>query len=105
MKEQELGGNIRLVNFNFDAQEMVLIKKLIGNYAKKIRTVREYQELKIEIRDHSRDKVKKFEISALLILDGEKASANAEGFNPFVLLDEVLERVLNEVKHRPKEQK
>jgi len=102
MKEYELGGNIRLVNFRFDSQEMILIKKIIGNYAKKIRTFKEYQELRLEIKDHSKEKTRKFEINALLIFNGERASANAEGLNPFVLINEVLARVLSEVKHKTK---
>ena len=37
MEEQELGGNIALVGFNLDKGEMIVIKKMIGKYAEKIR--------------------------------------------------------------------
>ena len=101
MTEQELGGNIRLINFDeMDAQELILAKKIIGNYAKKIRNFKEYQELRIEIKNHSKGKANKFEVNGLLIFDGGNATSNAEGVNPFVLINEVLEKILNEIEHK-----
>ena len=100
MIDQELGGNIVLSNFDLDNQEMIIIKKIVGNYAEKIRRLRQYKELKIEMRTHLKAKNKNFEINARLEYDGGQAIAEAQGLNPFVLTTEILKKILNEVEHK-----
>ena len=56
MVERELGGNIVLVNFNLEEQEMIIVKKIVGNYAKKIRNYQDYQEIKLELKTHKKGK-------------------------------------------------
>jgi ribosome-associated translation inhibitor RaiA len=104
MAEQELGGNIVLSNFEMDAQEMVIVKKMVGNYAKKIKNFHDYQELRLEMKTSAKGKTKKFEIKALLLYNGDRAASEATGFNPFVLINEVLEKILSEVKHKVKKE-
>ena len=51
----ELGGNIQLTGFeDVDRTEMVIIKKVVGNYAKKFyETIDNFQELSVTIKkDH-----------------------------------------------------
>lgn len=101
MVEKELGGNIVLSDFNLDKQELIVAKKIAGKYAEKIRHFTEYQELKLEMKEHQRER-RKFGIRALLTFDGGKAVAEEEGDNAFVILDEVLRKILAEVEHKIK---
>ena len=96
----ELGGNIVLENFEIDQQEMIVVKKIVGNYAEKIRYFKEYQELKLEMKTHLKAKNRHFEVKALLTFDGGTAPAESQGLNLFVLINEVLEKILQEVKHK-----
>lgn len=98
--ETELGGNIILSNFELDGQEMVVAKKLVGNYASKIKNFHDYEQLKLEMKSSNKGKTKKYEIKGLLIFNGNRLSSEATGFNPFVLLDEVLGKLLKEIEHK-----
>jgi len=100
MVTTELGGNIVLENFEIDNQEMIVVKKIIGNYAKKIRYFKEYQELKLEMKTHLKAKNRHFEVKALLTFDNGTASSESQGLNFFVLINEVLEKILQEVKNK-----
>lgn len=102
MVEQELGGNIVLSNFELDGQEMIIVKKIVGNYAKKIKNFHDYKELKLEMKTSNKGKTKKFEVKGMVIFNGNRATSEATGFNPFVLIDEVLGKILKEVQHKVK---
>lgn len=104
MAETTLGGNIVLSGFDLDDQEMIVVKKLVGNYAKKIKNFHDYEELKLEMKVHDKGKTKKFEIKAFLLFNGNRATSETVGFNPFVLIDEVLGKVLREVQHKVKKE-
>lgn len=100
MADHELGGNIVLSNFELDEQELVIAKKLIGNYAEKIRRFHDYDELKLEMKTHLKGKNRHFEIQAMLVFNGNRASASSQGTNPFVIISEILEKILKEVEHK-----
>lgn len=101
MKDRELGGNIVLVNFDLEEPEMIIIKKIVGNYAKKISYIKEYQDLKIELKTHQKGKGhKKYEIKASLNFDGENINAESEGLNTFMVLSEAMSKLLSEVEHK-----
>lgn len=102
MVDQELGGNIVLSGFDMDDQEMVVLKKIVGNYAKKIKNFHNYEQLKLEIKVHAKGKTKRFEVKALLLYGENRATSETEGFNAFVLITEALEKILNEVQHKVK---
>lgn len=97
--DRELGGNIVLSNFEMDGQEMVIVKKLVGNYAKKIGNLCPYEELKLEMKTSNKGKTKKFEVKGLAIFTGNRVTSESTGFNPFVLINEVLNKMLAEVQH------
>ena len=48
--ELKLGGNIVLVGFSLEPAEMIVVKKIIGNYAKKIGEKIDYKEIKISLK-------------------------------------------------------
>ena len=88
--KQELGGNIILENFDLDSSEMVIARKMTGKYGEKIRNFTDYTELRLEMKSHKKTKQKTFEIKGLLLFDGDRAVSESQGFNPFVLINEVL---------------
>jgi len=103
MADRELGGNIVLVDFSLEDQEMIIVKKIVGNYARKIKNFVEYQELKIELKSHQRNKgAKKYEMKASLIFDGERLNSEVSGLNLFVVLSEIMNKLLSEVEHKIK---
>ena len=102
MDSSQLDENIRLINFTLDDSELITAKKIIENYVRKIRYFVDFEELKIEMKTHLKDKNKYFEINGLLIFDGNKAVAEAQGENVFALIDKVLAKILQETKHKIK---
>jgi ribosome-associated translation inhibitor RaiA len=96
----ELGGNIHLTRFDLNNQEMIVAKKIIGNHAKKIGNHVKYKELKMELRTHMKGKTKNFEVKAELFADEGVFSAQKQGFNVFVLISEVLDKITNEIEHK-----
>jgi hypothetical protein len=104
MTDEELGGSIVLSNFELDGSEMIIVKKLVGNYAKKIRNFHDYEELKLEMKTIDKGKTKRFDVNARLMYGGNRANSSAEGFNPFVIINEVLEKILKEVEHKVKKE-
>lgn len=98
--KQELGGNILLSGFNLDGEEMVVVRKMVGNYARKIRHVSNYDELKLTMKVHKKDKNEHFELHALVSFGGKEIIAKGEGLNPFTLIDNVMKKILQEVKDK-----
>jgi hypothetical protein len=96
----ELNGSIVLSNFKLDETELIVAKKIIGNFAEKIRNFQEYKEIKLEMKMHSKQGAKNYEMHAFVEFDGWKATSESRGINPFVLINEVMEKVLNETKHK-----
>jgi ribosome-associated translation inhibitor RaiA len=100
MMELALGGNIVLVGFRLDGQEMILVKKIVGNYAKKIRNFAEYNQMKVELRTHKKSKQEEYEAKVDLDVDGKMITSEDRGVNPYSLIDSVLKKVLHEVQHQ-----
>ena len=91
-----------LENFELDSQEMVVIRKMAGKYAEKIRNFCDYQALKINMKRHGKTQNATFEISALCTFDDMNVASESGGKNPFVLIDDVLKKLLQEVEHKIK---
>ncbi len=100
MVTEDLGGNIKLVRFSLVDEEKIVAKKVIGRYAEKIRNISNYDELKLEMKVSDKRKSKKFEIKVHLLVDGKTLTSEREGFNFFVLLDEVMRKILAEAEHK-----
>ena len=99
---QELGGNITLSGFDMDGSEMVIVRKMVGHYASKIRNVREYKSLELESKTHKKLKKREFEIRAHIVFDGFFVSSELRGENPFNTIDLVLKKCLSETEHKIK---
>lgn len=102
MTTEKVGGNIVFEKFDLDSEELVVAKKVVGKYAEKIKNFAEYDEIKLEMKSHSKDKKKHFELKGQVLLEAGKITSQSEGRNPFVLIDEVMGNILQEIEHKTK---
>ena len=82
----ELGGNIKLENFeNLDPIKLVVVKKVVGNYAKKISEKHPFQELKLVLEESK--------VEAVLTRDSKETKANSSDKNLFYALNQALDNL------------
>ena len=92
----ELGGNITLVGFKEQGySELVVIKKIVGNYARKLSTDRVLNNLTITLKPihHTDENSSKFEMKAKLDLDGKLLTSEVIEYNLFIGLDKILKKL------------
>ena len=84
----ELGGNIRLNGFSsIDGASMIILKKIIGNFAKQVsEKLPNFEKLSITIEPEGK-------FSAEVINEGNSITANVEDPNLFIALDKVLKEI------------
>lgn len=95
-----LGGNIQLTGFrDIDSSSMVVLKKIIGNYAKRIAELTKKMEvLHITLKPvHEREKSEKYEVHVHLIDNGKVYASEVTDRNLFVAVDSVLKKIVNEL--------
>lgn len=102
MIAENIGRNIVFEKFDMDSDEVSVAKKVVGKYAEKIRNFTTYDEIKLEMKSHLKGKGKHFELKGHVLFDGKQVLSNAEGRNPFVLIDEVMGKMLQEIEHKIK---
>ena len=100
MANREFGGNISFEKFDLDPDEISVAKKIVGKYAEKIRNVVAYETIKLEMKSHLKAKNKHFELKGHVLWNGDEALSEAEGTNPFVLINEVMGKILHEIEHK-----
>jgi|SRR3989344_5233140 len=95
-----LGGNIELAGFNeLDSGSLIILKKIIGNYAKKISKKNEkFEKIKLVMKTiHEREKSEIYEVKGHLFLGGNPVFAEENDRNLFFALDKVLKRIDEQV--------
>ena len=95
-----LGGNIQLTGFReIDSSSMIVIKKIVGNYAKRIAELtKKLQTLHITLKPvHEREKSEKYEIHAKVVDDGKVYASETTNRNLFVAVDDVLKKIVSEL--------
>lgn len=95
-----LGGNIELSGFrNIDQGSMVILKKIVGNFAKKFSEQNEdFQKLHVTMKPiHEREKGEKYEIHGRLQVNGHSLSAEMVDRNLFYCLDKVMKKLESEL--------
>ena len=98
--EIRLGGNIQLSGFrDIDGSSMVVLKKIVGNYAKRISELSKKMEvLHITLKPiHEREKSEKYEVHAKVVDDGMVFASEMVDRNLFVAVDSVLKKIVNEM--------
>ena len=90
----ELGGSIKLDGFNsVDIPSLIVVKKIVGNYAKKIsENNAEYKELLLEVLSTGPT----YELSATLTTSSKVYTSKASDINLFFALNKVLNGVQKE---------
>ena len=97
----ELGGNIALTGFNeVDRGEMVVVKKIVGNYAKKFsEAYSDFQKLSLTMKSvHKTEGSQKYEMHSMLVLGGNQHTSETTDRNLFIALDTVLKGIEKSVK-------
>lgn len=96
----DLSGNIQLTGFKvIDESSMIILKKVIGNYAKKIaQLTKKMEKLHITLKPvHEREKSEKYEVHAKVVDNGKVYSSEITERNLFVAVDSVLKKIVNEI--------
>lgn len=105
MDQQEIGGNIVLTDFNFEPQEITILKKIIGKYAEKIRNITDYAQINVSAKSQEKGKKIMYELNASVKLDSYVAKAESEGFNPLTMVDRMFKKIINEINKKETERK
>jgi ribosome-associated translation inhibitor RaiA len=99
-KPLELGGNIELRGFsNIDSGSMVILKKIIGNYAKKFSEKNSnFEKLSVSMKNvHKTQASEKYEVNGKLVIRGNPITAEVTDRNLFVAVDSVLKKIENQI--------
>ena len=92
----ELGGNIKLDGFHdANPSTMIVVKKIIGNYAKKIQEeTGDFQELLLHLKENTEKKV-----TLKANLTGNKnCSSEASDINLYFAINYTLSKILEDAK-------
>ena len=95
-----LGGNIELSGFHeIDGSTMIVVKKIVGNYTKKLsERVKNFEKLKLTMKPvHEREKSEVYELHANLFCGGKPYTASMADRNLFFALDKVLKKIEGEI--------
>ncbi len=91
-----LGGSIELSGFrDVDRGAMVIVKKIVGSYAKTFsEQCKGFEKLAVHMKPvHEVEKSKKYEFQAMLFDSGKKHAAEEVDRNMFFALDSVLKKL------------
>ncbi len=97
-KVLQLGGNIELSGFGeLEPGVMIVLKKIIGNYARKMSDkCRNFEKLSLTMKTvHSKEKGGKHEEHTKMIEKGRPYTASHVDRNLFVAVDSSLKAILN----------
>ncbi len=92
----QLGGSISLSGFkDLEGSKMIVIKKIVGNYVKKMQEKKNnFEGINIHLKQvHSNQ----FEIHAKAVFDGNPYNSEVVDFNLFFAVDKVLGKILEEL--------
>ncbi|MEM4240300.1 MAG: hypothetical protein QXM31_03465 [Candidatus Woesearchaeota archaeon] len=91
---QVLGGNIELTGFReLDGGSMIVLKKIIGNYARRFSDNYGNEKMSLSISRNA----DQFALSASVLCKGNKITVDHADKNIFFLVDAVLKRIEQEI--------
>ena len=98
-ESMQLGGNIELSGFgDIDGASMVVLKKIIGNYGRRMSEISsKFEKLSVAMKSVDDEESKKFEIHAELINDGKPFTSETMEKNLFVAVDNALKKIVNDI--------
>ncbi len=100
VKMIELGGNITLVGFKeLDYAEMVVIKKIVGNYARKLSEKEPINNLTLNLKQihHTSEDSSKFELKAKADVNGSIFNSEVVDYNLFIGIDNIMKKIESQV--------
>ncbi len=88
----ELGGNIKLDNFNdIEPALLIVVKKVVGNYARKIsESFEDYKEVQVSLENKDSNNIK------VKVIADKEYTSEAIDKNLFFALDRALSTVLKQ---------
>ena len=95
-----LGGNIELSGFKeIDSGSMVILKKIVGNYARRFTgRCSNFESLSLKMKNvHETEASKKFEVHGMVIDNGQTYTSSLTDRNLFIVVDNVLKKIENEI--------
>ncbi|MCP3682557.1 MAG: hypothetical protein GY861_07685 [bacterium] len=95
-----LGGSIELSGFKeIDGGSMVVLKKIVGNYAKKFSEVcGKFELLSVNMKKvHEKEKSEKYEIHVKVTDNGSQFNSEVTDMNLFFAVDKALKKVESEI--------
>ncbi len=92
MEKEVLGGNIELIGFSsLEPAKIIVVKKIIGNYVKKICDDNPgFEKISLELKGDDKD----VELLTELSVDGAVKNASVKGGNLFFALDQVMTQIM-----------
>ena len=95
----QLGGNIELSGFrDINGASMVVLKKIIGNYGRKLSEISDkFEVLKIAMATNETEKSEKYEIHAKLMVDGKSVVSEVTERNLFITVDGALKKIESQI--------
>ena len=97
----ELGGNITLVGFkDLGYAEFVVVKKVVGNYARNFSEMGTMQDLTVTLKPvhNTEEEPSKYEVKGKLDLNGTIYNSEVVEFNLFIGIDSVLKKLKNQLR-------
>ena len=89
----ELGGNIELSGFReIDPASMIVVKKIVGNYARKFSNKVEVQKLKITMKQVHGDE-SRYEIHSTVLTTDTNYISEITDHNLFFVLDKAMKKL------------
>ena len=87
----ELGGNIELKGFlEVDINDLVIVKKLVGNYTKDLADNTEFEQITVTLATHKSP----YKLVAAAVVGGKTISSEQQDENLHFALDAALKDVL-----------
>ena len=99
-EEMILGGNIALVGFEIlDPAELIIVKKIVGGYVKKMGNSGDYQDMRLVLQQHPHGKSFKHEIVGKANFKEGQFNSNAMEWNLYTAISQVCDGILEGVVH------
>ncbi len=92
----ELGGKITLSGFSaVEPGKMVVVKKIIGNYVKKMEDrVQNFEKVSVHLKAvHNSE----FELKAKLTANGQSYNSDVTDFNLFFAISKAMDKIMREI--------
>jgi len=104
-KEAKLGGNIALVGFEvLEPAELIVIKKIVGNYVRKMCENGNYKEMRLTLQQKKHGKSFKHEIYGLALFGEGRFHSSSMDWNLYTVVANVCESILQELLHKKKKE-